>query len=381
MLNVPFLDLSYTTNQIRDDYMKELEVLLDNNSFIGGDSLDRFSSQYANYIGAKYCVPVANGTDALMIAYLAIGITDRSVVFVPGNTFFASVSPLLHIGATVVLIDIDPLTHLMSLSDLENKLNEHDLDERSVNAIVPVHLYGQAVEVADLWPLANSFNLKIIEDCAQAHGARYQDGTRVGTGGDLACFSHYPGKNLGAFGDAGSILTNSIELYSACIKLSNHGQEKKYIHELVGFNSRMDPSQAIALCLKLQYIDENNYKRYELAEQYSKRLRDVDSVTYSRKTSTPGYDVFHLFVINTEHRDLLADKLRSYGIHTGLHYPEMISNAPAVSGYVKLIKKNIENCRRDCATLLSLPMCPSLKLTQIDHVVDRIQDVLHDIAH
>lgn len=297
---------------LKDEFDAAVLQVLSETAFISGKYAKEFEESFAKYIGANHCVAVANGTDALEIGLQAIGIGAGDEVLVPANTFFATAEAVSNIGAKPVFVDIDENYYNINPAKIEEKITP------KTKAIIPVHLYGLPAEMDEIMAIAGKHDLKVLEDCAQAHGATYK-GQTVGTFGDAATFSFYPSKNLGAFGDAGAIVSNSPEVVEKSRLIANHGQPAKYKHNLVGRNSRMDGIQAAVLSIKLPHLESWLEARRKNAETYNKLLADSGLIIpvapeYSRHT-------YHLYVVQVPNREKVIAKLAEDGIDTGLHYP------------------------------------------------------------
>lgn len=327
-------------------------------AFIGGKYAKEFEESFAKYIGVNYCVAVANGTDALEIGLQAIGVGEGDEVIVPANTFFATAEAVGNIGATPVFVDIDEKFYNLDPSKIEAKITS------KTKAIIPVHLYGLPAEMDEIMAIARKHNLKVLEDCAQAHGATYK-GKTVGTFGDVATFSFYPSKNLGAFGDAGAIISNSTEVAEKARLIANHGQFAKNRHTLIGRNSRLDGIQAAVLSVKLPHLENWLEARRKHAETYNKLLADSGLITptapeHSRHT-------YHLYVVQVPNREKVIAKLTEDGIETGLHYPTAL---PFLEAYSDLGYQSadfpVASSQMD--KILSLPMYAELT----DEIIERV---------
>ena len=269
---VKFLDLKSQYYSIKSEIDKAIQNVIENSAFIGGEHVAQFEDSFSNYVGAGYCVGVGNGTDALEIAIEALDMPIGSEIIVPANSFIASSEAVTRSGHKVIFVDIDTESYVVSIEDLKKRITP------KTKAIMAVHLYGHPCDMDELAKIAKEYNLYIIEDCAQAHGAEYK-GKRVGGIGDIATFSFYPGKNLGAYGDGGVITTNNLELSVQCRKIANHGRIAKYDHEFEGRNSRLDAIQAAILSVKLKYLDSWIERRVQVAEQYLQGLDSIDNIT------------------------------------------------------------------------------------------------------
>ncbi|WP_309498700.1 DegT/DnrJ/EryC1/StrS family aminotransferase [Sulfurovum sp.] len=313
---IPFLDLKAINAQYRDELIEACTCVIDSGWYVQGNECKEFDKEFAEYCGTKHAIGVANGLDALILilrAYKELGIMrDGDEVIVPSNTYIASILAISENNLVPVLVEPDLDTYLIDPSKIEEKITS------KTKAILPVHLYGQTCQMDEINAIANKYNLKIIEDSAQSHGA-YFDDKRSGNLGDASGFSFYPGKNLGALGDGGAVTTNDDEL-AACIRaLGNYGSHKKYENLYKGINSRLDEMQAAMLRVKLRYLDDEVEKRREIASYYLENIEN-DHVVLPTARSKDGH-VWHLFVIRTTHRDALQKYLLDNGIQTLIHYP------------------------------------------------------------
>jgi len=335
-------------------------------AFIGGKYAKEFEESFAKYIGVNYCVAVANGTDALEIGLQAVGVGEGDEVIVPANTFFATAEAVGNIGATPVFVDIDEKFYNLDPSKIEAKITP------KTKAIIPVHLYGLPAEMDEIMAIARKHDLKVLEDCAQAHGATYK-GKTVGTFGDVATFSFYPSKNLGAFGDAGAIISNSTEVAEKARLIANHGQFAKNRHTLIGRNSRLDGIQAAVLSVKLPHLESWLEARRKHAETYNKLLADSGLITptapeYSRHT-------YHLYVVQVPNREKVMAKLAEDGIETGLHYPTALPFLEAYSdlGYQP---SDFPVAYSQIDKILSLPMYAELTDEMIETVCRSLKNAV-----
>lgn len=361
MKSVPFLDLVRLHQSIREPLDAAYHRVMDSGWFIMGPELEAFEAEFAQYCEVKHCIGVGNGLDALHLLLQAYGIGPGDEVIVPSNTFIATWLAVTHCGATPVPVEPSAETH-----NLDPDLIGRAITSRT-RAIIPVHLYGQAADMDSINALAAKHGLAVIEDAAQAQGARYK-GRRAGSLGHAAATSFYPGKNLGAFGDGGAVLTNDDAIAEKVKRLRNYGSKLKYQHDLPGYNSRLDELQAAFLRVKLMVLDEWNAHRREVADQYSRQLSNVDMVLpYLPEFAEP---VWHLYVIRSQRRDALKLHLEQKGVATVIHYP---------------IPPHRQACYADAQApalpladllageVLSLPMSPVINAEQISQVVDAIK--------
>jgi dTDP-4-amino-4,6-dideoxygalactose transaminase len=321
MRTIPFLDLRRQYESIKDEIDAAIRDVVTESAFVGGPVLDRFEHAFAAFCRAKYCVGVGNGTDAIALTLRAFGIGPGDEVIIPANTFIATSEAVTLTGARVVFADIDPTTYNIDPRQIEAKVTSH------TRAVIAVHLYGRAAEMDSITAITKRHNLLLIEDAAQAHGAMYH-GHRIGSIGDAACFSFYPGKNLGAYGDGGAVVTSDEAVAAKIRMLANHGRIDKYDHGVEGVNSRLDGLQAAVLEVKLKHLDRWNELRRDRARRYSEMLAGTPVVV---PTETPGVlPVFHLYVVRVAAiRNSVRDHLHQHGISTGVHYPIALPNLKA----------------------------------------------------
>jgi len=366
VMQVPINDLKIQYKHIKAEMDAALAEVIDNCSFILGPQVQAFEAAYAAYCGVPHCVGVSNGTDALKLALVAADIGSGDEVITPPHTFGATVEAILQVGARPVLADIEPEYFTLDIDRVRTKITER------TRAIIPVHIYGQVADMDPFLELAEEQGLKVIEDAAQAHGARYK-GRMAGSMGVMGCFSFYPGKNLGAYGDAGGIVTGDDALAERLRQLRNHGQDptKKFFYQEVGFNHRMDGLQGAVLKVKLPYLDGWNQRRREIAARYDEGLKDLGMV---RTPAVAPYreHVYHLYVIRVPDREGLAAALKEEEIATAVHYPHSLhlTEAFAFLGYRE---GDLPVCEQACREILSLPMFPDLTDPQVDFVVERIR--------
>jgi dTDP-4-amino-4,6-dideoxygalactose transaminase len=365
-MRIPFVDLEAQYLSLKGELDGAIAKVVSETAFISGRYAAAFEASFAEYLGVDHCVAVANGTDALEIALQAVGIDAGDEVIVPANTFFATAEAVANIGATPVFVDNDPVFYNIDPSKIEAKITS------KTKAIIPVHLYGLPAEMDEILGVAKRHDLKVVEDCAQAHGATYK-GVKVGTFGDAATFSFYPSKNLGAAGDAGAIVTNDKDTADRARLIANHGQPAKNRHTIEGRNSRMDGIQAAVLSVKLPYLDSWLDARRSHAELYDELL--VDSGIELPKAPDHSNHVYHLYVIRLADRDQAAAKLADEGIETGMHYPVALPfiEAYATRGYKPT---DFPVSHAQMGQLLSLPMYAELT----DEMIGQVCSVLKSIS-
>lgn len=356
-MKVPFVDLRAQYLSIRGEIDKVIQEVIDQTAFIGGAAIKQFETAFAAYIGAKHCVACGNGTDSIEILLKAMNIGTGDEVIVPANSWISTSEAVSAIGATPVFADVDEF-YSINISLAEKEIT------KKTKAIIPVHLYGHPADMPAIMQLAEKYNLKVIEDCAQSHGAEI-NGKRTGTWGHAASFSFYPGKNLGAYGDAGAMLTNDDELAAVSRQIANHGQVKKHHHVREGRNSRMDTIQAAILLAKLPHLEQWTRQRIKHAALYNELLKDTEAVIPLIKNGWSH--VFHLYVIRTEDRAALQKYLNENGIETAIHYPTALPFLPCYS-HLKYTAPGFPVAYHNQGRLLSLPMYAELKNEQIEYV-------------
>lgn len=365
---IPLVDLKAQYRSIKDEIDQAIARVVTNTSFIGGKELKSFEEAFAAYQGTRYAVGVGSGTAALVLALKALDIGFGDEVIVPAHTFFATVESIALAGATPVLVDIDPLTYNIDPAQIENAITPR------TKAILPVHLYGQIAPMDSILMIARRHGLLVVEDAAQAHGAEYQ-GKRAGSWGEIACFSFYPGKNLGAYGDGGAIVTNHEHLARRVTSLRDHGSLTKYEHREVGYCERLDAMQAAILAVKLPYLDEWNRLRRQHAADYTKLLRLIPGVEPPVEQSN-SLHVYHIYCVRVPgNRDALKTALNEQGIGAGIHYPIPIHLQPAMAK-LGLPAGSFPSSEAAARSILSLPMFPELTPDQKERVVKSMQTSL-----
>ncbi len=365
-MNIQLVDLQAQYAAIKPEIDQVIADVLSRTAFIGGSYVQNFEKDFAAFCGVKYCVGVGNGTDAIFIALKTLGIGAGDEVITVANSFIATSESITQTGARVVFVDIDPKTYNIDTTKIEAKIT------KQTKAIIPVHLYGQPVDMDPILALAKKYNLKIVEDCAQAHGAVYK-GRTIGSIGDMASFSFYPGKNLGAYGDAGAIVTNDEALAKKARMFANHGRIDKYDHEIEGINSRLDGLQAAVLGVKLKHLAAWSEQRRKNAYIYNDHLKGTGLVTPVEINDVKS--VYHLYVVRTkkETRQKLQDHLKSKGIATGIHYPIALPNLKAYA-YLKHNESDFPEATKASREILSFPMYPELSGSQIEFIVQTIKE-------
>ncbi|MGZ4452316.1 MAG: DegT/DnrJ/EryC1/StrS family aminotransferase [Nocardioides sp.] len=368
-MNVPFLDLAAQHAEIADEVRQGLEEVFERTAFVSGPQVTAFEEEYAAFIGVSDCVGVANGTDALELALRAVGVRPGGEVILPANTFIATAEAVSAIGAVPVPVDVRDLDLLIDPAAVERAITER------TQAIVPVHLFGQTAPIEELAPLARAVGVPIVEDAAQAQGAR-RHGRSAGSLGTVAATSFYPGKNLGAAGDAGAVLTDDPRLAVRVRVLAAHGSPTKYVHDVVGRNSRLDTLQAVYLRAKLGRLEKWNELRRQVADRYAQLLADVPGVL-APHTIPVNEDVWHLYVVRLRDRDRVAAALGDAGIGTGVHYPTPVHLTGAYA-HLGLGPGTCPVAERAAGEILSLPMHPHLRAEEQEYVVDQLRRIVTD---
>ncbi|MBN1755333.1 DegT/DnrJ/EryC1/StrS family aminotransferase [bacterium] len=363
-MQVPFVDLKSQYQSIKSEVWEKLEQVMSNTAFVGGPFLKEFEREFAGYIGTEYAYGVSSGTSALHLSLLATGITEGAEVITVANTFIATVEPICFVGAKPVFVDMDPRTYNIDVSKIEAAITG------KTRAIIPVHLYGQAADMDAIMAIAKKHNLIVIEDCCQAHGAEYK-GKKVGTFGNVSAYSFYPGKNLGAYGDGGMVVTNDPNIGDKIALFKDHGSVEKFKHTVIGYNYRLDAMQAAILNIKLKYIDQWNGKRVRNAELYDHYLRNLEITIPHR--SEYNKHVYHLYVIQSENRDELRTFLNERGVASGLHYPIPCHLQKGLE-YLNYREGDFPETEKLADHLVSLPMFPELTEDQIKYVADCIAE-------
>lgn len=361
MTSIPLVDLSAQHAAVADEVAEGWQLVLARTAFIGGPQVAAFEREYAEFISVPHCVAVANGTDAIEIVLRALGVGPGDECILPANTFIATAEAVCRAGATPVLVDCaGDGTYLIDTDAVEAAVTPRTA------AIVPVHLYGQAAPVERLLPLTRRTGIRVVEDAAQSHGAR-RNGISAGALGDGAATSFYPGKNLGAYGDAGAAMTDSAELADRMRMIRDHGSPRKYEHEVIGVNSRLDTLQAVVLSAKLRRLAGWNAARRAAAARYDELLSGYDAIGRPR-TLDGNEHVWHLYTVRVPERDRVLKELHAAGIGAGIHYPAPIHLTAAFAGlgYAEGAFPVAEQAARD---LLSLPLFPEITAAQQERVV------------
>lgn len=366
-MNIPFVDLRVQYLTLKPEMDAAIADVIASTAFIGGRGVEAFERAFADYLGVSHCVSVANGTDAIEIALRGLGIGSGDEVILPANTFIATSEAVTAAGARVVFADSDPDLYTIDVEDLRRKITER------TRAVIPVHLYGQPADMDPIMEIAGEHNLIVIEDTAQAQGARYK-GRRVGSIGDAATFSFYPGKNLGAYGDAGAIVFRDEDAAVRARTFANHGSLTKGLHDIEGRNSRLDGIQAAVLSVKLPHLDSWNAARRRNAALYSMLLDGVEGVVVP-KVADYAEHIFHLYVVRVSDRDALRERLAARGVSTGIHYPVALPMLDAYS-YLGHTVDDFPVANGQMTHILSLPMYAELTEEMIRYVATVLKEEL-----
>ncbi|MBR4586767.1 MAG: DegT/DnrJ/EryC1/StrS family aminotransferase [Lachnospiraceae bacterium] len=361
-MDIPFVSFKPMEVELKDELYEAFKRVLSNSYYIRGQECERFEAAFANYCGVKYCVGVGNGLDAIMLILKALGVGKGDEVIVPANTFIATALAVTYVGAKPVLVDPDIRTFNIDPSKIEIAITP------KTKVIIPVHLYGQACEMDAIMSIAQMHGLKVVEDCAQAHGAKYK-GKNVGTFGDAAGFSFYPGKNLGALGDAGAVVTNDSDLAEKIRALGNYGSDYKYHHIYQGNNSRLDELQAAFLSVKLPHLDRMNAYRRKVAKKYNEGIKNPNIITPSVMDGCEH--VWHVYAIRSKKRDELERYLNEKGIGPNKHYPIPIHMQECYKN-LGIKKGSLPIAEEISETELSLPMYYGITDEEVKYIIDVI---------
>lgn len=364
MKSIPLVNLSKQYKYLKSDIQKAIKPVFANSSFILGSQVGEFEKSFASYCGVKYCIGVASGTDALLLALRAFGVGPGDEVITQANTFIATVLPILYLGAKPILVDCNPQTYQINVTQIEKVIT------KKTKCIIPVHLYGYPAPMYEVIRIAKKHKLFVLEDACQAHGASI-NGKMCGSFGDIAAFSFYPGKNLGAAGDGGAIVTNKKSLADSILMMRNVGQSEKYKHDIIGYNSRLDTIQASILSVKLKHLNRWNESRRQLAELFTKHLNGLPVVT-PPLSSNGNLANHHLYVIRTKKRDSLKKYLQDNEVSCGIHYPIPVHLQKSMM-VLNYKKNSFPLTELYAKQLLSLPMFPDLTKKEVLYVCSLIR--------
>lgn len=359
---IKFGILNRMHEEIREDLDNAIKRVIDNSYYVEGPYLTKFEEEFGKYLGCKYCVGVGNGLEGIKLSLLALGVKENDEVIIPSHTFIATALAVSAIGAKPIFVECDENTFNIDATKIEEKITE------KTKAIIVVHLYGQCCDMDEIMKIAKKYNLKVVEDAAQAHGATYK-GRKAGTLGDIAEFSFYPGKNLGCLGDGGCITTNDEELANKVKMLRNYGSSKKYVHDVKGENSRLDEMQASILLAKLPYLDKWNKRRCEIAKKYLTGINNTKIILPSEMENNKH--VWHQFVIKVKNREEFQDYMLKNEIETMVHYPTAIHKQKAYKEFNNL---NLPIAEKIAEEVVSLPMYYGLTDEEVDYVIKTINN-------
>ncbi len=366
MATIPLVDLKAQYDSIREEIDRAMHEVIERSAFVQGKEVREFEAEFASYCGSTGCVGVGNGTDAIYLTLRALGIGPGDEVITVAHTFIATAEAITLAGADPVFVDVRPDTLLLDADKIAAAITPR------TRAVIPVHLYGQPCDMTAIAEIARTHDLRLIEDAAQAHGARWR-GRRVGTLGDAACFSFYPGKNLGAYGDGGAVVSNDEDFLCRVRMLANHGRREKYTHEIAGVNSRLDGIQAALLRVKLRYLEEWNAARRRHADEYLNALRGTPLTLPC--THPDAEPVWHLFVVSVPDRECVRQKLKERNIDTGVHYPLPLHLQPAYEG-LAASRGALPTTEHAARHVLSLPMYAELTARQRAGVCEALIEAL-----
>ncbi len=365
-MRVPFVDLKRDSQQQKEEIYSAINNVIESSSFILGEQVESFEAEFAYFCGKKYGVGVSSGTDAIFLALKALGVGAADEVITAANTYIATFNAISMTSAKPVPVDVEPYHYNIDCDAIESAINER------TKAIVPVHLYGQMAEMDRVVEIAEKKGIPIVEDASQAHGAFYR-GKRSGSFGLAACFSFYPSKNLGCYGDGGIVVTDDEEIASKIRRLRNYGQETKNHHLEIGYNKRLDEIQAAVLRVKLRNLDAQNRMRINAAKYYAERLKNIEDVVIPTAREEDFAHVYHLYVIRCKKRDALRDYLSQKQIETAIHYPMPPHLQPAYA-FLGYEGGDFPVSESLCGQILSLPMFPGITREEIDWVCDCIAE-------
>jgi len=362
-MNVPLLDLKAQFAPIKDDIMREVNAVFDSQYFILGPTVANFEKECAEYIGSKFALGVSSGTDALIIALMALDIKEGDEIITTSFTFFATAGSIVRLGAKPVFVDIDPVTFNIDPNKIKDAITE------KTKAIIPVHLYGQSVDIDPIIEIAKENNIYIVEDAAQAIGSKNKNRS-VGTFGEFGCFSFFPSKNLGGAGDGGLVTTNDEQLYDKLVKLRNHGMHPKYYHAMIGGNFRLDALQAAVLSVKLKYINDWHEARIKNAKFYDDAFEKVSEII-TPVILSENYSIYNQYMIRIDNRERILEKLKSANIGHDIYYPVPL-HLQACFSYLGYKEGDCPISEKAAKEVLALPIYPELTDEQKQYVVDTI---------
>ncbi len=371
-MKIQLINLNVSDSSVAKEIENVVSDVIKRKAFILGKEVDEFEREFADYCGCKYGIGVSSGTSALFLSLRAIGVNQGDFVITTPFTFTATAEVIVHCGATPIFVDIDENTCNIDPNKIEECFKNN---KNKIKALLPVHIYGQPANMFEIKKIAQKYGVPAVEDAAQAHGAKVKtnDGSwqTVGSFCELGCFSFYPTKNLGAYGDGGMITTNDEKLYKNILQMRNHGRLQQYLHDKVGYNERLDNIQAAILLVKLKQLDKWNESRRTIAALYDSLLKDAgDIITPS--VADYAFHVYHLYVIRTKHRDSLAEFLRNQGIGTAVQYGVPLNLQPAFKNN-SINSDNLANSQKVAAEVLSLPLYPGMSIADAEYVAEQIR--------
>lgn len=372
-MRIPFTDLYAQHKEIESEMTCAIEGVIKRSNFILGEELRLFEQEFSKYFNKKFAVGVNSGTDALFLGLLSLGIGEGNEVIVPAFTYIATALAVSFTGARPVFVDINEDNYNIDVNKIKDAIT------KKTKAIIPVHLYGQAADMKPILEIAKRYNLKVVEDTAQAHGAEYKmsgnSWQMVGSIGDIGCFSFYPTKNLGAWGDGGMVVTDDENIYKRLLMLRDYGRKSRYEHVTLGYNSRLDTIQAAVLRIKLRCLEKWNALRRENAEIYTKKLKNIEGLI-TPKESNYAKHIYHIYAVRVKNRDKVIEELAKKDISVLIHYPIPLH----LQGVYKYLGYNVGNfpiAEKVAKEVISLPMFPHLKQSQIEFVVKTLKDILN----
>lgn len=355
-----------------DDEIKQSVLdVLESGHYIKGENNNYFEKEFADFCETRYAITTSSGTAAIFLSLYALGISKGDEVIVPSHTFIATVNPVLHLGAKPIFVDIDRETYTMNPEEVEQKVSS------MTKAIIPVHLYGHPTDMAAIMDIAGDHDLRVIEDACQAHGAIY-NGKKVGSIGDIGCFSFFPSKNMTVAGDGGMVTTNDDDLAERIGMLRDQGRREKYTHELLGFNFRLSEIHAAVARQQLKHLPKWIEQRREIANYYNELLEEIDQIITPTEMEWAKH-AYHLYVIRTKHRNMLKKYLEKQGISTGIHYPLPVHRQPCISEHIDPIVDLIET-DKVVEEVLSIPMHPQLKKNEIKYITRKIKNFFEEVG-
>jgi len=365
---IPFVDLKIQYFQLKNEIDAAIAEVIENSQFILGPQVEYFEQKFAEYIGTKYAVGTSSGTSALQVSLLALGVGSGDEVIVPAMTFQATAEVVVQAGAKPVFVDVDPVTYTMDVNQVENLITP------KTRVILPVHLYGHPAEADALCEIAAKNGIAVVEDCAHSHGAEYKS-RKTGALGDIAAFSFYPGKNLGAFGEAGIVTTDDPVLYDKCLHLRNHGARQKFDHRYIGLNARMQGIQAAVLKVKLSKLEEWNSARREIAAVYIKMLAGQNLTLPVEKSYVKH--VYHVYAVLLKNRDQIFRKMLDHKIMVNLHYPSPLHLLPSFSGF-GYKKGDFPFSEKIALEELSLPCYPGMAVSSAEYLAETLLEICNN---